>query len=107
MHSSPVPTWIFDRDTLDVLEVNQAAIDQYGYTRQEFLYLTILHLRPTREIPRLLREALHPALAGPSKDELWTHSHKDGTTFQVRISSEWVTWKDRPAELVTAKPIER
>ena len=106
LRTNPVPMWVFDRETLDILEVNEGAIEQYGYTRQEFLYLTILHLRPVEEIPRLLREALHPALAGPSNNELWTHRDKAGHTFQVSISSEWVTWNNRPAELVCARPMQ-
>ena len=105
LRTNSVPMWVLDREKLDILEVNQAAIHQYGYMRQEFLYLTVLHMRPLEEIPRLLREALHPALAGPSKDEIWTHRRKDGRTFQVSISSEWVTWNNRPPELVSAKPI--
>jgi PAS domain S-box-containing protein len=97
--------WIFDRETLDILEVNPSAIAEYGYTREEFLYLTILHLRPTDDIPLILKETLHPAFAGPSKKEIWKHRRKDGSVFQVSISSEWLTWKGRPAELVVATPL--
>ena len=99
--------WIFDRDTLDILEVNQAATVEYGYTRDEFLVMTILHLRPQEDDFLILRKVLHPALAGPSKNEIWRHRRKDGTTFFVSISSEWLTWNGHPAELVIARLCDR
>ena len=38
---SPLPMWVLDRDQLKFLSVNQAAIDLYGYTREEFLQMTV------------------------------------------------------------------
>jgi PAS domain S-box-containing protein len=107
LHGARVPMWIFDRDTLDILEVNQAATVEYGYKREEFLTMTILHLRPEVDGPLILKKVLHPSLAGPSKNENWRHRRKDGTTFMVSVSSQWLRWNDRPAELVAARPCER
>jgi PAS domain S-box-containing protein len=96
--------WIFDRETLEILEVNEAAEAEYGYSRAEFLKQTIIFLRPAEDVPLILHKTLHPALAGPSTNEPWVHRRADGTAFPVRITSEWVTWKRRPAELVLAVP---
>src|SRR4051812_47910598 len=43
--SNPIPMWVFDRDTLEFLAVNDAAITHYGYTREEFLRMTIKDIR--------------------------------------------------------------
>jgi len=57
----PLPMWIYDIKTLAFLEVNHAAIDKYGYTREEFLALTIKDIRPTEDVPQLIT---HPSAAG-------------------------------------------
>ncbi len=51
---SPQPMWIYDRKTLEYVDVNDAAVHLYGYTLEEFLKMTILHVRPKEEIPKLL-----------------------------------------------------
>lgn len=44
--TNPVPMWVYDTGTLAVLAVNDAAIEHYGYTREQFLAMTVLELRP-------------------------------------------------------------
>ena len=50
----PDPMWIYDRETLRFLDVNDAAIAKYGYSRDEFLAMTIKDIRPKEEVPGLL-----------------------------------------------------
>ena len=102
---SPLPMWIFDRETLEILEVNAAAVNVYGYSAREFLRQTIVFLRPPEEVPLILHRTLQDEIAGPSTNEVWTHRRADGSTFSVSITSEWLTWNERPAELVTATPL--
>src|SRR5690606_28835565 len=52
-YNSPIPYWIYDQVSLQIIEVNEAAVINYGYTREEFLNLSILDLRPKNEIPLL------------------------------------------------------
>lgn len=52
--------WIYDQQTLAFLEVNQVAPDRYGYSRQEFLQMTILDICPAEDIPQILKSTLHP-----------------------------------------------
>src|SRR5215203_353356 len=54
----PIPMYIFDRETLAFLAVNDAALSQYGYTRAEFLALTLLDIRPVGEAERLLTSVI-------------------------------------------------
>jgi PAS domain S-box-containing protein len=51
---NPQPMWLFDAETLAFLEVNNAAIENYGYSREEFLQMTILDIRPQEDVVRLI-----------------------------------------------------
>src|SRR5512133_2538327 len=50
--SNPQPMWIYDLETLAFIEVNDAAIHQYNYTRDEFLSMTLKDIRPNEDIDR-------------------------------------------------------
>ena len=58
--SSPYPMWVYDRETRAFLEVNDAAVAAYGFTREEFMKMTLLEIRPTEDIPEFLRQTDHP-----------------------------------------------
>ncbi len=47
---SPQPMWIYDRETLNFMDVNDAALNTYGYTLEEFLKMSILQIRPPEEV---------------------------------------------------------
>ncbi len=97
------PMWVFDRETLGFLDVNEAAVQQYGYSRQEFLRMTIKDIRPPEDVPELLRqtEVLRPH--GPSTGANWRHRARNGLVFPVAITSWEVNFRGRTAELVLAR----
>lgn len=69
--------WVYDVATLRFLTVNEAAIRHYGYSREEFLALTIADIRPPEDVPKLLAQLQR------SNDELhysgvWRHRTKSG-----------------------------
>jgi PAS domain S-box-containing protein len=97
------PMWIFDRETLAFLDVNDAAVQQYGYFRQQFLTMTILDIRPPEDVSELLRQTPVPRPLGQSTAERWRHRTKHGTIFPVTITSWELTFRGRPAELVLAR----
>jgi len=101
--ASPVPMWVFDRETLAFLDVNEVAIRNYGYSRDEFLSMTILDIRPLEDVKLLLRNTLNGRYAGPSSKEVWRHRKKNGTLFHVEITSWKVEFNGRPAEMVVAQ----
>lgn len=101
-HSSATPMWVFDQRSLAFLEVNEAATRQYGYSRQQFLKMTILDIRPHADVPKLLHNALH---AHATFGDIWTHRKKDGTVFEVRIVSRLVIFLGHDAELVSAQEV--
>src|SRR6185503_16607943 len=84
---NPSPMWIFDLDTLAILEVNEAAERHYGYSRQEFLRLTLKDLRPMEDVPRL-QEHLPRTRDNPSPGTTaWRHRTKDGRLIDVEVTS--------------------
>ncbi|MCB0163439.1 MAG: PAS domain S-box protein [Anaerolineae bacterium] len=100
----PVPTWIINRETLAFMEINQAAIDTYGYSRAEFLTMTIKDIRPSEDVPRLL-EQMKLNQAEWLQAEQWRHRRKDGTLIDVKITAHLITYNGQPANLVTAQDI--
>ena len=100
---SPYPMWAYDRETHRFLEVNEAAIAAYGFSREEFLEMTLLDIRPQEDIREFLRLTDHPRPMGQSTAEKWRHKSKDGSVFSVIITSWELTYKGRPAELVLAR----
>ena len=105
-HGNPTPMWVFDNQTLAFLEVNSAALEQYGYTREEFLAMTLASIRAPEEVPALI-EYLHRLLADaqparPSWAGAWQHRKKDGSLIDVEIRWSPISFKGRPASLAMA-----
>jgi two-component system cell cycle sensor histidine kinase/response regulator CckA len=101
---NPLPSWVFDRETLRIVAVNDEAIHGYGYSREEFLGLKITDLRPPGEVPALL-EYLRTTPEAFHKAGLWRHRKKDGTLITVEISGHPLTWQGRAAELVVVNDL--
>ena len=95
--------WVFDRETLVFLDVNDAAVQTYGYSREEFLHMRIVDIRPPEDVPELLRETKSPRPKGPSTGDCWRHWNKKREIFSVAITSWELTFRGRPAELVLAR----
>jgi PAS domain S-box-containing protein len=104
--SNPNPMWVYDHATLRFLAVNNAAIVKYGYSREEFLALSITDLRTPEDLP-----PLHAALAriGEGYDESgpWRHRRKDGTIILVYIISHLIEFEGRKARMVLPIDITR
>jgi PAS domain S-box-containing protein len=99
--NNPHPTWVYDRETLGFLAVNSAAVRKYGYSRDEFLAITIKDLRPPEDVPAVLRSVgkIHD---GNENVSIWRHRRKDGTIMNVEITAYALHFEGRPAEVVVA-----
>src|SRR6202142_4694645 len=86
-YRSSSPMWIYDQETLQFLEVNEAAISLYEYSQREFLRMTILYIRPAEDIPKLLRDSMRPDKRHESHAEHWRHATKCGNVIEFRGSS--------------------
>lgn len=98
--SSPFPMWIYNLTTLKFLEVNDAAVKAYGFSREEFLRMTVLDIRPNEDIQRFLQSSEHPH---ESTAEIWQHVGRNGAPFPVSITSWELTFRGQKAELVLAR----
>jgi hypothetical protein len=98
------PMYVCDVNTLAFLDVNDAAVRDYGHSRRWFLGTTILDIRPTTEIPRLLEQTRAPNWK-PSHNtaEKWCHQTENGIVFPVTIRSWELTFRGHSAKLVRAK----
>ncbi|OWQ55719.1 sensor domain-containing phosphodiesterase [Stenotrophomonas maltophilia] len=102
---NPAPFWVFDPDTLRFLEVNEAAVRQYGYSRDEFLAMSILDIRP-REGWDEIRGAIAQARIGDVQDaQVRLHQRKDGSVFEVRAHLARLDFDGRQACLVLAEDV--
>jgi PAS domain S-box-containing protein len=99
--ANPQPMWVYDLETLRFVAVNDAAISHYGFSREEFLAMTIKDIRPTEDIPALL---LKVSISGDGLNESgnWKHKKKDGTNIDVEITSHQLDFAGRPGMIVLA-----
>lgn len=105
--ANPQPMWFFDEETLRFLAVNDAAVSHYGYSREEFLAMTIADIRPPEDIPRLQQTlANHTAeRQNLSHAGVWRHRRKDGSEIQVEITSHVMDYNGRPARVILVNDV--
>ena len=103
--ANPTPMWVYDTDTLRILDVNEAAIQHYGYTYEDFLNMTILDLRPEDEVerPKNYLSTDRPTLRSPPG--CWTHQRADGSTLKVEVTSSAIDFEGHDAALVTVNDV--
>ncbi|MBI2758892.1 MAG: GAF domain-containing protein [Chloroflexi bacterium] len=96
--------WIYDLETLCFLDVNEAAIEHYGYSRVEFLKMKISDIRPQEDVERVKKhvQAKRPRLQHSGE---WRHCKKDGSIIHVEITSHKLIYEGHKAALVSAKDI--
>lgn len=102
--NNPQPMWIYDLETLAFLEVNQAAINYYGFSKKEFLSMTLKDIRPAEDIPALLEDIKNTQADLNSADE-WRHRKKNGEIIYVEITSHSMLFNKRNARHVMIKDI--
>lgn len=97
--NNPKAMWVFDAETMQFLAVNDAAVQSYGYTRDEFLSMTLADIRPKDDIPKLLNNIAH---AGGilQHSGYWRHLKKDGSVIYVEIDSHKIDYLNKNARLV-------
>jgi PAS domain S-box-containing protein len=105
--SNPEPLWVYDLETLKFLAVNQVALDRYGYTREEFLQLTMLDVRPPEEWPRIREWVKHVVAQTPGFISAghWVHRRHNGEVFKVDVLGNRIQFDGRPAGLTMARDL--
>ena len=99
--SNPQPMWLYDRNTLEFIRVNDAAVAHYGYSHAEFAIMRITDIRPPEDVPALL-EDLRTERPDRQSSGPWRHLLKDGRRIHVEITSQQLEVAGREAVFVMA-----
>ncbi|PYT58899.1 MAG: hypothetical protein DMG35_16325 [Acidobacteria bacterium] len=101
---NPLPTWVIDRETLRFLEVNEAAVQVYGYSADEFKKMTILDFRPEEEKTKFLDYLKQSSGDGLYRGS-WKHRKKDGKIIHVETTVHELEYSGKRVRLVVAQDI--
>jgi PAS domain S-box-containing protein len=101
--SSSLPTWVCDLETSGLLAVNQAAVTLYGYSREEFLTMSIRDIQPAEDVPAIEAYTKIPAAFANASE--MRHKKKDGTIIEVEVIWHELLYRGRHAALVMANDI--
>ena len=102
---SPLPKWIYDLDTLRILEVNEEAVRHYGYSHEEFLTITILDVRPSEDsgfVKEVLKDLTN---SGAKQFGYWRHLKKNGEIIMVDITGHPIEYNGRNARMVICRDV--
>lgn len=99
--NNPLPMWVFARDSMRFVAVNDAAVSVYGHTREEWLARDLHALHAPEDAAEMI-EAVRTNAAGRSQGSVWTHLRKDGTRIRMQIHARDIDFEGIPARLVLA-----
>ena len=103
---NPLPMAVYDRETLRFLEVNDACVTRYGYSREELLAMPIMNLHAPEDLPLLKQYIDSDSNRGVIQESgPWRHRLKDGRIIYVQNTSHLLEWNGRKASLVIAQDI--
>jgi PAS domain S-box-containing protein len=102
--NNPMPMWIISLASLDIISVNEAAINHYGYSREEFLQLNARNLRPQEDVERYISYTNKERVTSNSRG-IWRHKKKDNTVIMVDVIANDILYHDVDARLILANDI--
>lgn len=103
---NPLPMWVFDKNNLAFLSVNEAAVRKYGYSEKEFLSMTVKDIRPKEEKEKFIKyykESNQKDFLTPHG--VWKHVKKDGTAISVQITASDISFNGAEATAVVVNDI--
>ncbi|HEY2120441.1 MAG TPA: PAS domain S-box protein [Candidatus Acidoferrum sp.] len=101
---NPLPTWLYDMESLKFLRANEAAVKLYGYSEEEFTSMSILSIRPESEREKALT---YVSKMKPDDEEygIWLHRTRDGSVFEAEIISHELMYAGKRVRLVVAQDV--
>ena len=106
--NSPIPMWIYNPQTLKFLEVNELATIEYGYSKEEFLAMTLMDIQPKEQKELFLKFVKNNNDENLRyKIDYAKHKNKDGTVIDVEITSHHIIYAGSKARLVLANNITK
>jgi len=101
---NPLPTWVFDSETLRFLRVNDAAIAQYGYSHDEFESMNVADICHASDYGHF-RESIRQLKGKPRYKTTCKHLAKDGRTIEAELIAHQLDYNGRAVHLVVAQDI--
>lgn len=101
-YNNPFPMWIYEVETYAFLEVNEAAITHYGYTRDEFLKMTIKDIRPPEEVKKLIANDKNTNEDKIPIKGYWIHQKKNKEIIYVEITAHFLQFEGKKTKLILA-----
>ena len=98
--NSPAPMFIFDFKTLQIIDCNEETLLKYGYTKEEFLQLTIKDIRPPEDVEKIEQAVADEDAYGRIHKNIWRHQKKNGEIMFMDISGHLMTYEGRRMSLV-------
>lgn len=104
--ANPHPMWVYDLATLRFLAVNDAAVAAYGWSRNEFLAMTLRDIHPPEDLARF-EDRIATSLSAPQLESSagWRHRTRDGRLLEVEITSHDLLFEGREARMVVAHDV--
>lgn len=102
--TSPLPVWVYDSETLRFLDVNEAAVRQYEYSRAEFLRMTVEEVRAGGQAaapPEAAKRSGH----GLDESRVWKHRKRGGAVFDAEVTSHPIVFEGRPAVIALSNDV--
>lgn len=103
-HSNPLAMWMLSLPDYHIIEANESALIQYGYTREEFLAMDVYRLRPKEDLDRF-KQYVDTGFRGIHYAGIWRHQKKDGTIIYVNIVTHDTWYEGKPVRLVLANEV--
>lgn len=108
-YGNPQPMWLFDFDTLKFIDVNEAAIEHYGYSREEFMKMTLIDIRPKEEA-KIYMNFRNKLVRSKSRNfsgnaGIWKHKKKSGEVIDVEITRTPIIFEGKNAILILASDV--
>lgn len=104
--NNPIPMWVIELSSFRFLDVNEAAVAHYGYSREEFLGMTAMDIRPAEEKERFRNEH-HPQTISQAEYNrgVWTHVKKDGTIIYVEIIAHNIAYEGKTSRFILSNDV--
>jgi len=101
---TPLPMWVFDTETLQFLQVNEATTKAYGFSESEFRHMSVRDIRPDGDAPSFAVHVEEWKQDGRHQGH-WQHKRKDGKCFEVDVISHKLEYAGRGVRLVVAQDV--
>ena len=101
---TPLPMWVFDTETLQFLQVNEATTKAYGFSESEFRHMSVRDIRPDGDAPSFAVHVEEWKQDGRHQGH-WQHKRKDGKSFEVDVISHKLEYAGRGVRLVVAQDV--